>query len=52
MSADELSNLDNFVFKGPIISQGVPDFTGKLTTQDVAKIKAFTQGTAAAIRPK
>ena len=30
----------------------MPDFTGKLSMQDVEKIKAFIQGTADAIRPK
>jgi quinohemoprotein ethanol dehydrogenase len=30
----------------------MPDFTGKLTAEEVAKIKAFIQGTADAIRPK
>jgi quinohemoprotein ethanol dehydrogenase len=30
----------------------MPDFTGKLTDDDVVKIKAFIQGTADAIRPK
>jgi quinohemoprotein ethanol dehydrogenase len=52
VSADEISNLDTFVFKSPMVSQGMPDFTGKLTSQDVAKIKAFIRGTADAIRPK
>jgi quinohemoprotein ethanol dehydrogenase len=30
----------------------MPDFTGKLTMEEVDKIKAFIQGTADAIRPK
>jgi quinohemoprotein ethanol dehydrogenase len=30
----------------------MPDFTGKLTPEEVAKIKAFIAGTADAIRPK
>jgi len=30
----------------------MPDFTGKLTEEDVVKIQAFIQGTADAIRPK
>jgi len=46
-----ISNLDKFVFNGPLISQGMPDFTGKLTPEQVEKIKAFIQGTADAIRP-
>ena len=52
VSADEISNLEAFVFKGPHVSQGMPDFTGKLTAEDVTRIKAFIQGTADAIRPK
>ncbi|MBI5257601.1 MAG: PQQ-dependent dehydrogenase, methanol/ethanol family [Burkholderiales bacterium] len=51
-SADIIGNLDRFVFKGPGMANGMPDFTGKLTSDDVAKIKAFIQGTADAIRPK
>jgi quinohemoprotein ethanol dehydrogenase len=31
---------------------GMPDFTGKLTPEQLEKIKAFIQGTADAIRPK
>jgi quinohemoprotein ethanol dehydrogenase len=40
------------VFKGPYGAEGMPDFTGKLTAEQVEKIKAFIQGTADAIRPK
>jgi len=46
-----ISNLDKYVFKGPMTELGMPDFTGKLTAKDVEKIKAFIQGTADAIRP-
>jgi quinohemoprotein ethanol dehydrogenase len=52
MSAEALTNLDRYLFKGPFVPQGMPDFTGKLTAEEVAKIKAFIQGTADAIRPK
>jgi len=52
VSAEELSALDKFVFNGPFVSQGMPDFTGKLTPEQVTKIQAFIQGTADAIRPK
>ena len=51
-NASVISNLDSYVFNGPFVSRGMPDFTGKLTPEDVAKIKAFIQGTADAIRPK
>ncbi|AJG19698.1 Quino(hemo)protein alcohol dehydrogenase, PQQ-dependent [Cupriavidus basilensis] len=40
------------MFNGPFVPQGMPDFTGKLTEQDVVKIQAFIQGTADAVRPK
>lgn len=52
MNSAFIENLDKFVFNGPATTRGMPDFTGKLTTEDVEKIKAFIQGTADAIRPK
>jgi len=51
-STEAIENLDKFVFKGPMTVVGMPDFTGKLTPEQVEKIKAFIQGTADAIRPK
>ena len=50
--SEELGNLKSFVFNGPFVSQGMPDFTGKLTDEQVTKIQAFIQGTADAVRPK
>ncbi len=47
-----ISNMDKWLFKGPDTVNGMPDFTGKLTGEQVEKIKAFIQGTADAIRPK
>ena len=47
-----ISNMDKWLFKGPDTVNGMPDFTGKLTPEQVEKIKAFIQGTADAIRPK
>jgi len=47
-----IANLDHFVFKGPHLQGGMPDFSGKLKVDEVEKIKAFIQGTADAIRPK
>ena len=47
-----IEGLDAWVFKGPTMERGMPDFTGKLTGEQVRKIKAFIQGTADAIRPK
>jgi len=52
ISADRLGNLGAVLFNGPFVSQGMPDFTGKLKPEDVAKLQAFIQGTADAIRPK
>ncbi len=52
VSPETITNLKDFVFKGPFRDQGMPDFTGKLTEADVVKIQAFIQGTADAIRPK
>ena len=52
IGAPFIENLDKFVFKGPANDRGMPDFTGKLSAEDVEKIKAFIQGTADAIRPK
>ncbi|CKU94612.1 Quinohemoprotein ethanol dehydrogenase type-1 precursor [Mycobacterium tuberculosis] len=34
------------------MSRGMPDFTGKLSGEEIESIKAFIQGTADAIRPK
>ena len=47
-----ISELDKFLFKGPHVEAGMPDFTGKLNPEEVKKIKAFIQRTADAIRPK
>lgn len=52
VSPETITNLKDFVFKGPFRDQGMPDFSGKLTDADVVKIQAFIQGTADAIRPK
>ncbi len=52
IDAAYIENLDKVVFKGPAMARGMPDFTGKLTPDDVEKIKAFIQGTADAVRPK
>jgi PQQ-dependent dehydrogenase (methanol/ethanol family) len=52
MNAGYIENLDKFVFKGPAMERGMPDFSGKLSVEDVEKIKAFIQGPADAIRPK
>lgn len=51
-AAGVIANLDKYVFNSPLTKNGMPDFTGKLQMSDVAKLKAFIQGTADAIRPK
>ena len=51
-SADVISNMDKFIYRGPTMAVGMPDFTGKITPEQLEKIKAFIQGTADAIRPK
>jgi quinohemoprotein ethanol dehydrogenase len=50
VNADQVSQLEQFVFSGPHVSQGMPDFTGKLTREQVEQIKAFIQSTADSIR--
>ena len=45
-----ISNLEAIVFRGPLMDQGMPDFTGKLSRDDVEKLKAFIQATADAVR--
>ncbi|GAB7545145.1 hypothetical protein CS8_048240 [Cupriavidus sp. 8B] len=52
MHSAYIENLDKFVFKGPAMARGMPDFSGKLSKEDVEKIQAFIQGTADSIRPK
>jgi quinohemoprotein ethanol dehydrogenase len=44
--------LDKYVLSNGLATKGMPDFTGKLTVEQVERIKAFIQGTADAIRPK
>ena len=47
-----IANLDKFVFKGPFVNNGMPDFTGRLKPDEVEKIKAYIQGMADAARTK
>lgn len=49
---ETIGHLKTIVFKGPFMDKGMPDFTGKLSEDEVTKIAAFIQGTADAIRPK
>ena len=50
--ASVLTELESYLFKQRLASQGMPDFSGKLTPREVAQIRAFIQGTADSIRPK
>ena len=52
VSTATIENLDAMVFNGPFVQRGMPDFTGRLTTDDVSKIKAFIQGMADSVRPQ
>ena len=47
-----ISELDKYVFNGPFVANGMPDFTGRLKPAELEKLKAFIQGTADSIRPK
>ena len=51
-ASETITHLERFVFAGPFMAKGMPDFTGKLKPEDVDRLKAFIQGTADAIRPK
>jgi quinohemoprotein ethanol dehydrogenase len=52
VDSDAIANLDKAVLSKEFADLGMPDFTGKLKSEDLEKIKAFIQGTADAIRPK
>jgi quinohemoprotein ethanol dehydrogenase len=47
-----VENLDKALFNGDYGDKGMPDFTGKFTPEQVAKLKAFIQGVPDSIRPK
>ncbi len=47
-----LGNSKAWVLEGIAVDKGMPTFADKLTEEDVAKLVAFIQGTADAIRPK
>lgn len=49
---ETITHLKDMLFNGPFVQKGMPDFTGKLSDDDIKKIQAFIQGTADAIRPK
>jgi quinohemoprotein ethanol dehydrogenase len=47
-----ITELDKYVFNGPFLKDGMPDFTNRLKPADLDKLRAFIQGTADSIRPK
>ena len=51
ISAEALTNLDVYLFDSIMVFQGMPDFSGKLTSNDAEKITAFIQDTVASVRP-
>jgi quinohemoprotein ethanol dehydrogenase len=52
VSAANIENLDGFLFHGIMAEQGMPDFTGKLTPEQVRKLKAYIQAIPDSLRPK
>lgn len=40
---DVIQNLQTYVLEGPLTSRGMPNFKGRLTSEDVEKIKAYIQ---------
>jgi len=46
---NKIENLKNIVLTDALKELGMPNFTGKLTEDDVTKIQAFIQGTADAV---
>jgi quinohemoprotein ethanol dehydrogenase len=51
-AARRIADLDRFVFGGLLVQGWQAHFTGKLTANDLEKIKAFIQGAADTIWPK
>ena len=48
--AETLRKLEETVFSDALAERGMPNFTGKLTKEDVIKILAFVLGTADSVR--
>lgn len=51
LPAAMIDNLGQFIINGPATSRGMPDFAGKLSEDDVQKLRAFILGMADAVRP-
>jgi len=47
-----INELEKFVLNGPFTELGMPNFTGKLSLDDVQKIKAYIQHSTEENRPK
>ena len=52
VGADPIRNLKTIVFSDAYAARGMPNFTGKLSEDDVVKLTAFIQGVADSVRPK
>ena len=52
VAPEAITNLEAMVFNGPFTNKGMPDFTGKLKPDEVAKLRAFIASAADAIRAK
>jgi quinohemoprotein ethanol dehydrogenase len=52
IGADPIRNLKSIVFSDAYAARGMPNFTGKLSDDDVVKLTAFIQGVADSVRPK
>jgi quinohemoprotein ethanol dehydrogenase len=51
-SRENIENLDDFLFSKILADEGMPDYTGKLTADQVQKLKAYIQAVPDSIRPK
>ena len=47
-----IEHLEQLVLAGSATGRGMPDFTGKLSAEELQKIKAFIAGTADAVRKR
>jgi quinohemoprotein ethanol dehydrogenase len=50
--ADVLRALPDLILGETFVEAGMPNFTGRLTREEVVQIRAFIQATADAVRPK
>ena len=52
VGADPIRNLEAIRVQRRLHARGMPNFTGKLSDDDVIKLTAFIQGVAELVRPK